>query len=55
MQEDNIDLIERYAKHIHQVCYADRKPVQQDLGKFDGRYLNAWQGLARHVHGVDLH
>ena len=26
-----------------------------DLGKFDGRYLNAWQGLARHVHGVDLH
>jgi sugar phosphate isomerase/epimerase len=38
MQEDNLELIERYGKHIHQICYADRKPVQQDLGKFDGRY-----------------
>ena len=38
MQEKLLDLIDRYAPYIHHVCYADRKLVQEDLAKFDGRY-----------------
>jgi sugar phosphate isomerase/epimerase len=38
MQENLFDLIERYAPYIHHVCYADRKLVQEDLARFDGRY-----------------
>jgi sugar phosphate isomerase/epimerase len=38
MQEPLLDLIERYAPHIHHVCLADRKLVQEDLARFDGRY-----------------
>jgi sugar phosphate isomerase/epimerase len=38
MQEDLFDLIERYAPRIHQVCFADRRLVQEDLARFDGRY-----------------
>ena len=38
MQEDLIGLVERYAPHVHQVCFADRKPVEEGLGAFDGRY-----------------
>jgi sugar phosphate isomerase/epimerase len=38
MQENLLDLVERYAPFIHQICYADRKLVQEDLAKFDGRY-----------------
>ena len=38
MQESLLDLVERYAPFIHQICYADRKLVQEDLAKFDGRY-----------------
>jgi sugar phosphate isomerase/epimerase len=38
MQEKILDLIDRYAPHIHKICWADRKVVQHDLGRFDGRY-----------------
>ncbi|MBV9582578.1 MAG: sugar phosphate isomerase/epimerase [Chloroflexi bacterium] len=38
MQENVFDLIERYTPYIHQICYADRKLVQEDLARFDGRY-----------------
>lgn len=38
MQEDSVDLAERYAPAIRQVCLADRRPVQDNLGDFDGRY-----------------
>lgn len=38
MQEDVLELVERYARHVHQVCFADRKPVEEGLGAFDGRY-----------------
>ena len=38
MQENLFDLIQRYAPQIHQICYADRKLVQEDLARFDGRY-----------------
>jgi len=49
MQEDSLNLIDRYAPWIHQVCIADRKVVQEDLGKFDGRYYyvryeTCWNG-----------
>jgi len=40
MQEDVLDLIERYAPQIHQVCFADRRPVQEDLARFDGEYYH---------------
>jgi sugar phosphate isomerase/epimerase len=40
MQENLFDLIDRYAPHIHQICYADRKLVPEDLAKFDGRYYS---------------
>jgi sugar phosphate isomerase/epimerase len=38
MQENLFDLIERYAPHIHQICFADRQVVQENLARFDGRY-----------------
>ena len=38
MQENVLDLVERYAPHIHHICFADRKVVQEDLASFDGRY-----------------
>lgn len=38
MQEPTIDLVRRFAPFIHQVCIADRRPVAEDLAKFDGRY-----------------
>jgi sugar phosphate isomerase/epimerase len=38
MQEKLLDLVDRYAPYIHQICYADRKLVQEELAKFDGRY-----------------
>jgi len=38
MQEPLLDLIGRYAPHIHHICLADRKLVQEDLARFDGRY-----------------
>lgn len=38
MQEDTLGLIEEYAAQIAQVCYADRRVVQDDLARFDGRY-----------------
>jgi len=38
MQENLFELIERYAPQIHQVCFADRKVVQENLARFDGRY-----------------
>ncbi len=38
MQEDLLGLVERYARHVHQICFADRKPVQEGLGAFDGHY-----------------
>jgi sugar phosphate isomerase/epimerase len=49
MQEDVLDLVERYTPHIHQICWADRKVVQHDLGRFDGeyyyvRYQSCWIG-----------
>lgn len=49
MQENLLDLIERYTPYIHQICYADRKLVQEDLARFDGqyyyiRYESCWIG-----------
>jgi sugar phosphate isomerase/epimerase len=38
MQENVLGLAERYATWIHHICWADRKLVQEDLAKFDGRY-----------------
>ncbi|HEX8967996.1 MAG TPA: sugar phosphate isomerase/epimerase [Chloroflexota bacterium] len=38
MQENLLDLIDRYAPYIHHICFADRKVVQDDLARFDGRY-----------------
>lgn len=38
MQEPLLELIDRYAPHIHHICIADRKVVQEDLARFDGRY-----------------
>ena len=38
MQEHLLSLVDRYAAHIHHICMADRKVVQDDLARFDGRY-----------------
>jgi sugar phosphate isomerase/epimerase len=38
MQEPLLELIDRYAPWIHHICMADRKVVQEDLARFDGRY-----------------
>ena len=38
MQENVLELVERYGPWIHHVCWADRKLVQEDLARFDGRY-----------------
>jgi sugar phosphate isomerase/epimerase len=38
MQENAVELADRYASGIRQVCLADRKVVEEDLGNFDGRY-----------------
>jgi sugar phosphate isomerase/epimerase len=40
MQEDILGLIDRYAPFIHGICWADRKIVPQELGRFDGRYYH---------------
>lgn len=40
MQEDIGELIERYCRHIHHVCYADRRLVEEGLGDFDGRFYS---------------
>jgi sugar phosphate isomerase/epimerase len=40
MQEDVLRLIERYTPYIHQVCWADRRLVTDDLARFDGRYYH---------------
>ena len=49
MQEPLLALIDRYAAQIHHVCMADRKVVQEDLARFDGRfyyvrYESCWIG-----------
>jgi sugar phosphate isomerase/epimerase len=49
MQEDVLGLIERYTPHIHHICWADRKVVQHELGRFDKRYYHVryeacWNG-----------
>jgi sugar phosphate isomerase/epimerase len=49
MQENVLELIERYTPHIHQICWADRKVVQHELGRFDKRYYHVryescWNG-----------
>jgi len=49
MQEDVLGLIERYCRHIHHLCYADRRVVQEGLADFDGRYYtvryeSCWNG-----------
>ena len=38
MQENPVELADRYAPEIRQVCLADRRVVEEDLGRFDGRY-----------------
>jgi sugar phosphate isomerase/epimerase len=38
MQEDAVKLADRYPSGIQHVCFGDRRPVEEDLGKFDGRY-----------------
>lgn len=38
MQEDALALADEHAATIQHVCLADRRPVEEDLGKFDGRY-----------------
>jgi len=38
MQENVLDLVDRYAPYIHHICFADRKVVEEDLASFDGRY-----------------
>jgi len=38
MQENPVEIAERHAAAIQHVTMADRKVVQEDLGKFDGRY-----------------
>jgi sugar phosphate isomerase/epimerase len=38
MQEPLLKLVDRYAAQIHHICMADRKVVQEDLARFDGRY-----------------
>ncbi len=38
MQEDLVGLVDRYAPFMHAICFADRKLVQEGLGKFDGRF-----------------
>jgi len=38
MQEDSVELADRYAAAISQVCLADRRAVEENLGAFDGRY-----------------
>jgi sugar phosphate isomerase/epimerase len=40
MQEDLLGLVDRYAPYIHGVCWADRKVVGHELGRFDGRYYH---------------
>ena len=37
MQEDLLHLLDRFTP-VHHICWADRKLVQDDLAKFDGRY-----------------
>ena len=38
MQEKLLEVVDRYAPWIHHICMADRKVVQEDLARFDGRY-----------------
>jgi sugar phosphate isomerase/epimerase len=38
MQEDPVELADRHAAAIQHVSMADRKVVQEELGKFDGRF-----------------
>ena len=38
MQEDSVELCDLYSKYIHQVCFADRKLMLDDLGRFDGQF-----------------
>ena len=38
MQENVLDLVERYAPYFHHICFADRKVVEEDSASFDGRY-----------------
>jgi sugar phosphate isomerase/epimerase len=38
MQENVLELVARFAPWIHHICWADRKLVQEDLARFDGRY-----------------
>jgi sugar phosphate isomerase/epimerase len=38
MQEDSVELCDLYSQYIHQVCFADRKLMLDDLGRFDGQF-----------------
>ncbi len=38
MQEDVVALVEQHAPRIRKICWADRKVVQRDLGRFDGEF-----------------
>jgi len=38
MQEDSVELCDLYSQYMHQVCFADRKLMLDDLGKFDGQF-----------------
>ncbi len=38
MQEDSVALCDEYSHWMHQVCFADRKLILEDLGKFDGQF-----------------
>jgi sugar phosphate isomerase/epimerase len=52
MQEDTLGLARRYAAQIGQVCFSDRRVVEEDLACFDGQYYHVryevcWPGEGR--------
>ncbi|MDO8213170.1 sugar phosphate isomerase/epimerase [Conexibacter sp. CPCC 206217] len=53
MQEDMFALIDRYAQHIHKICFADRQVVRdKEFGRFDGRYFHVRFELAKYGTGI---
>ncbi len=53
MQEDTFALIDRYAPHIHKICFADRQVVRdKEFGRFDGHFFHVRFELATYGTGI---
>jgi sugar phosphate isomerase/epimerase len=53
MQEDTFALIDRYAPHVHKICFADRSlPRDEELGRYDGHYFRVKFEIAKYGEGI---